>query len=145
MPKYLVAILIVMICATVLIGCKKDGENDAKIDSTTETEVDVEEQVSDVQQATETVNDTEAPKGDGGGNKFIHDGEPVEVKTVDVLVSKNEYFYENTPITLEELVSMLEEVEDQLVVEIADNNATHKAYNKLIDKLTELEITFVEQ
>lgn len=54
-------------------------------------------------------------------------------------------FFENAPITLEEIESMLEGAEGELVVDITDNNATHKAYDKLVDKLTDLEITFIEE
>lgn len=61
------------------------------------------------------------------------------------MVSKDEYFFENAPITLEEIESMLEGAEGELVVDITDNNATHKAYDKLVDKLTDLEITFIEE
>ena len=77
--------------------------------------------------------------------EFVNEGESVEIKTIAILVSKDEYFFENAPITLEEIESMLEGAEGELVVDITDNNATHKAYDKLVDKLTDLEITFIEE
>ena len=145
MRKIMTVISIVMLSTLVLVGCKKDNAEETQSDTRTEVSANAEEKVSDVVQNTETPVETTALEGDGGGNEFVNEGETVEVKTIAILVSKNEYFYENAPITLEEIVSMLEDVEGELVVEITDNNATHKAYDKLVDKLTDLEITFIEE
>lgn len=145
MRKIIVVMTIVVLSALALVGCKKEKEEDVKSDTMTEVSASMEKQDDTVENSTETSIETTAPEGEGGGSEFLDDGETAKLKTVTILVSKDEYFYENAPITLEEFVSMLEEVEGELVVEITDNNATHKAYDKLVDKLTELEVTFVEQ
>lgn len=145
MRKIIVVMAIVALSALALVGCKKEKEEDVKSETMTEVSASMEIQDDTVENSTEISDETTAPEGEGGGNEFLNDGETVKVKTVAILVSKDEYFYENAPITLEEITSMLEDVEGELVVEITDNNATHKAYDKLVDKLTELEVTFVEQ
>lgn len=145
MRKIIVVMAIVALSALALVGCKKEKEEDVNSDTMTEVSASMEIQDDTVENSTETSDEITAPEGEGGGNEFLNDGETVKVKTVAILVSKDEYFYENAPITLEEIASMLEDVEGELVVEITDNNATHKAYDKLVDKLTELEVTFVEQ
>lgn len=145
MRKIIVVMAIVALSALTLVGCKKEKEEDVKSETVTEVSASMEIQDGTVENSTEISDETTAPEGEGGGNEFLNDGETVKAKTVAILVSKDEYFYENAPITLEEIASMLEDVEGELVVEITDNNATHKAYDKLVDKLTELEVTFVEQ
>lgn len=145
MRKIIVVMAIVALSALALVGCKKEKEEDVKSETVTEVSASMEIQDDTVENSTEISDETTAPEGEGGGNEFLNDGETVKVKTVAILVSKDEYFYENSPITLEEIASMLEDVEVELVVEITDYNATHKAYDKLVDKLTELEVTFVEQ
>lgn len=145
MRKIIGVMAIVVLSTLALVGCKKEKEEDVNSDTMTEVSASMEIQDDTVENSTETSDGITAPEGEGGGNEFLNDGETVKVKTVAILVSKDEYFYENAPITLEEIASMLEDVEGELVVEITDNNATHKAYDKLVDKLTELEVTFVEQ
>lgn len=145
MRKNMTVISIVMLSVLALTGCKKDNTENTQLDTRVEVNADAEEQISDAVQMTETPVETTAPEGNGGGNEFTNEGETVEVKTIAILVNKDEYFFENAPITLEEIVSMLEGVEGELVVEITDNNATYKAYDNLIDKLTDLEITFFEE
>ena len=145
MRKIIVVMAIVALSALALVGCKKEKEEDVKSETVTEVSASMEIQDDTVENSTEISDETTAPEGEGGGNEFLNDGETVKVKTVAILVSKDEYFYENAPITLEGIAFMLEDVEGELVVEITDNNATHKAYDKLVDKLTELEVTFVEQ
>lgn len=145
MRKIIVVMAIVVLSTLALVGCKKEKEEDVNSDTMIEVSASMEIQDDTVENSTETSDEITAPEGEGGGNEFLNDGETVKVKTVAILVSKDEYFYENAPITLEEIASMLEDVEGELVVEITDNNATHKAYDKLVDKLTELEVTFVEQ
>lgn len=145
MRKVVVVMALVLLSASTLVGCKKDKEEDAKSDTMVEVSASMEKEDDTVENSSETSVETTVPKGEGGGNEFLNDGESVKVKTVAILVSKDEYFYENAPITLEEIVSMLEDIEGELVVEITDNNATHKAYDKLVDKLTDLEITIIEE
>lgn len=145
MRKFRIVMLIVMLSVLVFTGCKKDNAENTQLDTIIEVSSNAEEQITDDVQATETPNETTAPEGDGGGNEFINEGETVEVMTIAILVSNDEYFFENAPITLEEIVSMLEGIEGGLVVEITDNNATYKAYDKLVDKLIDLEITYIEE
>ena len=145
MRKVIVVMALVVLSALTLVGCKKNKEEDGKTDTMTEVSDSMEKQDDTVVTSTEASVETTAPEGEGGGNEFVNEGESVEIKTIAILVSKDEYFFENAPITLEEIESMLEGAEGELVVDITDNNATHKAYDKLVDKLTDLEITFIEE
>ena len=130
MRKVIVVMALVVLSALTLVGCKKNKEEDGKTDTMTEVSDSMEKQDDTVETSTEASVETTAPEGEGGGNEFVNEGESVEIKA---------------PITLEEIESMLEGAEGELVVDITDNNATHKAYDKLVDKLTDLEITFIEE
>lgn len=149
MRKVAVVVAFALLSALTLVGCKKDKEKDVKLDIMTKVRASMEKEDDTVENSTEMsveiAVETTAPEGEGGGNEFLNDDESVKVKTVAILVNEDKYFCENALITMEEIVAMLENIEGELVVEITDNNATHKAYNKLVDKLTDLEITFIEE
>lgn len=51
----------------------------------------------------------------------------------------------NAPIEFEEIIAVLEDFESELIVELLDDNATYKAYTKLVEKFEELEIPIVEK
>lgn len=63
---------------------------------------------------------------------------------IEVSVVKNEYFYENKSISLDDLVDAIKVIDGKLIVEITDDRAALKPYNKLIEKLEALNISFVE-
>lgn len=63
---------------------------------------------------------------------------------VEVSVVKGDYFYENKRIDLDEFIEIICAIDGQVVVEVTDDNAALKPYNKLLDRLEDLEITYTE-
>ena len=64
---------------------------------------------------------------------------------IEVAVVKSEYFYENRSINLDNLIKIIDAMEGKIVVEVTDDNAALRPYNKLLDKLGELEIPYIER
>ncbi len=89
--------------------------------------------------------------GDGDGDASEKekqeqvDKEYYEGAIFPVTVMENEYFYNNNRIALEEFLALLAEVEEEVVVEINDDNASLKAYNRLVDELKKQKISYVER
>lgn len=145
MRKLLIVAVIVTLSMFTLVGCNKDKDDNTSVKADVVVDEDsIQEEVVQNTETTETT-ETTAPQGDGGGNEYVNEGENVEVKTISILVSEDDYFYENAPIEFDEIIVMLEQTDGEVVVEIIDNKATHKAYNKLIERLEELEISVIEQ
>lgn len=145
MRKLLIVAVIVTLSMFTLVGCNKDKDDNTNVKADVVVDEDsIQEEVVQNTETTETT-ETTAPQGDGGGNEYVNEGETVEVKTISILVSEDDYFYENAPIEFDEIIVMLEQTDGEVVVEITDNKATHKAYNKLIERLEELEISVIEQ
>ena len=67
-----------------------------------------------------------------------------EGTVIEVSVVKSEYFYNNKSVELDDLIGIIGEIEGKVVVEVTDDNAALKPYNKLLDKLDELEIQYIE-
>lgn len=142
MRKFLIVAVIVYLSMCILVGCNKDKKDDGD----NEIEVVIDEDVTQPEAVQNTeVPESIAPQGDGGGNEYMNEGEATEIKTISILVSENYYFYENAPIEFDEIVSMIEQTDVELVVEVTDNKATHKAYDKLLDMLEELAISVIEK
>ncbi len=64
---------------------------------------------------------------------------------VHVTVMGNEYFYDNQRITLTELLDELETIQERLVVEIIDDNASLNAYDGLIEALEDAAYDYTEK
>ncbi len=62
-----------------------------------------------------------------------------------ITVMENDYFYNNERIELDAFIDILLKTDDTVVVEVKDDNASLRAYEKLIDVLKEHRITYVEQ
>lgn len=142
MRRLLIIMTIASLGMTVLLGCEKENEEgiDAKVNIVLDESMIRVEEVHNTE-----IPECSAPQGDGGGNKYVNEGEAVDVKTISILVSENEYFCENAPIEFEEILILLEQMDEEVVVEVTDNKATYKAYDKLLDKLEELEVSVVEK
>lgn len=69
---------------------------------------------------------------------------PVKV-TVAISVVEKEYFYQNQKIDITSFIEELESIDEAFVVEVTDDNASLRAYNKLIDALDEKAITYTEK
>ena len=155
MRKLTASILICLLGTLLLVGCKKDSKDEFPnvvnmgmvTDEIQKESDDKNDDISTEGQQTEQITEEQKPseaEEDGGGNEFSSEKKE-EVIKISVLVNKEEYFCDNTPMELEEIISKVKEVKGSLIVEVNDNNATLKAYNKLLDKLEELEITVIEK
>ena len=64
--------------------------------------------------------------------------------TIAVSVVESSYFYQNKK-TLDDFLAEMKEFDEDVIVEITDDNASLKAYNKLINALEEIAITYTEK
>lgn len=63
-----------------------------------------------------------------------------------ITVTDNDYFHDNERIALDDFILIIKQVKsDEVVVEIKDDNASRKAYRKLIERLNEEKIKYVEK
>ena len=69
----------------------------------------------------------------------------VERTIVAITVVENDYFYDNKRIALEDFIAVLQGMEENIVVEIKDDNASLRAYQALLDRLEEMELDYIEE
>lgn len=67
-----------------------------------------------------------------------------ELKYIDVTVSGNDYLYNNTKYTLDELMDELNSYELEAKVKITDDNSSRKAYKGLVEALRANSIPYIE-
>lgn len=65
--------------------------------------------------------------------------------TICITVVENDYFYDNNRIEIDELLEILQSKKADFVVEINEDKASLKVYNKLLDALDELDIIYIER
>ena len=65
--------------------------------------------------------------------------------TIAVTVYENDYIYQNKKTSLDDFIKELEHIEEAFIVEITDDNASLKAYNKLIEALAKESIEYTER
>lgn len=87
--------------------------------------------------------------GDGNTVEVLEEAEEITPVTEDmeylrVSVSGNEYLYQNSKVSLEELISKLTEPSMDIPVKIMDENASRVAYTSLIEALKENNIRYIE-
>ena len=68
-----------------------------------------------------------------------------EVIAIAVSVFESDYLYQNKKISLDDFIEELETIEEDFIVEVTDDNASLKAYNKLIDALEDQNIRYTEK
>lgn len=92
--------------------------------------------------------------GNGTGQETVAAGEDVSGSETEdkyngavyaITVAENDYFYDNNRMALEDIEKMLKESEGEKIVEIKEDKASIKAYNKLVELLEELEVDYVEK
>ena len=96
--------------------------------------------------------------GDGGGNgsgsgQGVENTTAGEVSTDDdyngvvyaITVVESDYFYNNDRVELEDIESMIKATSGEFIVEIKEDKASLKAYNKLVEKLEELGVKYIEK
>lgn len=97
-------------------------------------------------------------KGDGTGNGSGNGNVATEEVTgndvsddefqgavYSITVVENDYFYDNNRMELEDIEKLLKENDVKKIVEIKEDKASIKAYNKLVDLLEELKVEYVEK
>lgn len=82
---------------------------------------------------------SQPPVSSSESENIVNDRQIISIAVVD-----NDYSYENKRIELDELTRLLAEMEPGFVVEITDDNASLNAYNRLLDALDSLSISYVE-
>jgi hypothetical protein len=92
--------------------------------------------------------------GNGTGQETAATGEDSTDKNVEddykgavyaITVSENDYFYDNNRMELDDIEKMLKESEGEKIVEIKEDKASIKAYNKLVELLEGLKVDYVEK
>ena len=111
-------------------GGKGDGEGEG--DSTVAAVSPDEPEETEATEATEETTDEAIPVIE-------------EIEYVNITVSENEYLYQNSKYSLEELLTELDSIPDNLPVKITDDNASLNAYRQLIEALDEHGIKYIEE
>ncbi|MGO5019362.1 hypothetical protein ACTQ32_02335 [Roseburia faecis] len=140
MKKILTIIVVIIVVAVLLLlgaglgfgkgNGKGDGKGDggAKVENS-QTKADNEENKTiDVDDASDKASE----------------GKEISI-AVKISVVGNEYFYDNERLSLDELIAEIQKIDDSIVVEIKDDNASLKAYNAMIDALDENSINYIEK
>lgn len=92
--------------------------------------------------------------GNGTGQETVAAGEDVSGSETEdkyngavyaITVAENDYFYDNNRMALEDIEKMLKETKGEKIVEIKEDKASIKAYNKLVELLEELKVDYVEK
>lgn len=78
-------------------------------------------------------------------DKIISEKQEDNCEAIEVSVVAKDYFFENERISLDDLISTIVNTDGEFVVEVTDDNASLKAYKKLIDALDDLEISYIEE
>lgn len=68
--------------------------------------------------------------------------ETEEVKYIEVTVSNDSYIYQNSTLTLDELMEQIKDTE--LTVKLTDDKASKKAYEDLLTALSDGNIKYIE-
>lgn len=92
--------------------------------------------------------------GNGTGQETVAAGEDVSGSETEdkyngavyaITVAENDYFYDNNRMALDDIEKMLKESEGEKIVEIKEDKASIKAYNKLVELLEGLKVDYVEK
>ena len=128
--------LIVSSFSILSVGCSDDEKEETTSTVTENAEI----VTTDKKESSET---SDVPDSDNtesiGGNPNQSDS-----ISVQITVSGNEYIYDNKTISFDEISKEIEDFGENYIVEIYDDSASEKAYQSLIDKLTELNISYTE-
>lgn len=101
------------------------------------------QEAEQVEEAEETAEET-AEEGNGGGNAHVSETQEEEGNYISILVSEDNYYYENEVVELDEIIAVLSVADEDVIVKITDNEATHRVYSELLEELDGLGITYVE-
>lgn len=149
-----ITLTLTMIICLVGCGCGRDEDSEETrmmpivgnvertlIENATESVTSEQHKEDETNNAT---NPSEDPHGDEGGNQYSNDSQE-KVFEINILVSENEYYYDNAPILLVELEKKINDIEGNKIVVIANNNASQSAYKKLTDTLDRDGVSYKEK
>ena len=88
-------------------------------------------------ETTQMPDETTADSAADGGN--AGDGQQIAIT-----VSEERYLYDNREISYEELLTLLDCLGDDATVAVTDDQAAQRAYQQLIDALTERKLAYTE-
>lgn len=139
MRKLLIITLLLSLSIFNLTACTDEDSEKDKNATTEKNSIS-----SDINEIS-SISESTAIEGEGGGNENKNNEETEKIKTISITVSENKYFYDNKSIEFEYILDMLKESDKNTIIEVTENNATHKAYDKLIEKIKELELSLIEK
>lgn len=93
-------------------------------------------------------------RGDGEGSNSIpadssiseiSQPETETMEYINITVSGSDYLFQNQKMTVDELMSELNSVEEKFPVKITDDGASIKAYDTLVKALKDNNIRYIEQ
>ena len=121
-------------------GCSVSCSNDETEEISSTVTESVEKSSSDKEEevkesAVSDANNTES----NGGNPNQSDS-----VSVQITVSGNDYIYDNKTISFDEISKIIDDFGENYIVEVYDDSASEKAYQALIEKITELSISYTE-
>lgn len=141
MKKVLMIITVVLIIIAIILfmgaGCgfglgngtgAGDGEGTRSMETMQKEEAEAEEIKEEVENVAEEKTE-----------------EVVEYLNLKISVVESDYFYENERIALDKLVEKIQSTDGNLMVEVIDDNASLKSYNKLLEALDDLRIDYIEK
>ncbi|MDO5558948.1 MAG: hypothetical protein Q4F95_05060 [Oscillospiraceae bacterium] len=67
-----------------------------------------------------------------------------EIQYVNITVSGSEYLYQNSKISLDDIIGELSQMPSDTQVKISDDNSSLKAYKNLKESLTQNNIKYIE-
>jgi len=134
--KTVALIMILSSFSVFFVGCSDEEKEKTSSVATERAEKASYDKEEDVQEsAVSDTNNTES----SGGNPNQSDS-----VSVQITVSGNEYIYNNKTISFDEISETIEDFGENYIIEVYDDSASEKAYRALIDKLTELNISYKE-
>lgn len=145
-PLFSNMFLMIFLLSGFVMGCGSK-EDLSETSSISEQRIITQEQVdtsNDDGKSRESINQEDNTEDEGGGNSYDIDRKDA-IYRFDVLVIENEYYYQNRQIIIDELIALIKEVSGEKIVVISDNNASKKAFNKLIERLKKEDIPYEEK
>jgi len=155
--KIVMGAMLIMLTAS-LFGCGDKDEtpatqvntdvvlnDDNSTNNTTNDSVtnpnEVQDNENDPEAKTENEDATSEIENEGGGNKNNNEATTPTYEFL-ITISEDVYYYNNEPISLDDLIDEIETVDGEVIVTITDNEATENACTMLTTKLDELEIEY---
>ena len=130
-------IVTVVVVAVILLGKgggigPNIGPNNTIVDSTDDSMVSTESDITEDETTESEEQEEDVP-------------DSVKGTIIRISVVNNEYIYDNERITIDDFLTIVSQTQEECIVEVADDNASIDAYDKLIEKLKENKIKYDER